>query len=100
MGNVSILVKNGGHKYRSTIGSNSAVRYNNWWLHISNFSNPFKIRSTRSLPSTTGTAMAMDNKHQQNWRKNTLTFRKGKTKIRVSTQEKVATKKDSMPLYA
>ena len=37
---------------------------------------------------------------KQNWRKNTVTFRKGKTKIRVSTQEKAATTHDYLPLYA
>ena len=37
---------------------------------------------------------------KHNWRKNTLTFRKEKTKIRVSTHKKVATNKDCMSLYA
>ena len=31
---------------------------------------------------------------KQNWRKNTLTFRKGKTRVRVWNQEKVATKRE------
>ena len=37
---------------------------------------------------------------KQNWQKNLLTFRKGKTKIRVSTQEKVMTTWELVPLYA
>ena len=36
---------------------------------------------------------------KQNWLKHTLTFRKGKTKIRVSTQEKVAMPRESISLY-
>ena len=37
---------------------------------------------------------------KQNWQKNLFTFRKGKTKIRVPTQEKVITKQELVPLYA
>ena len=37
---------------------------------------------------------------KQNWLKSTLTFRKGRTKIRILTQEKVAMQRDFMPLYA
>ena len=37
---------------------------------------------------------------KQNWRKNTLTLQKGKTKIRVLTQEKVATNRQCMSFYA
>ena len=44
--------------------------------------------------------LRMDN-IQQNWWKNVLTSRNGKTKIRVSTQVKVATKHDCiLSLYA
>ena len=37
---------------------------------------------------------------KQNWRKNTLTIRKGKAKIRVLIKERIAKKTESMPLYA
>ena len=37
---------------------------------------------------------------KENWRKNLLTFRKAKTKIKVSTQDKVATTWDSISLDA
>jgi hypothetical protein len=37
---------------------------------------------------------------KQNWNQNVLTFRKGKTKIRISTQNKVVTNKQSLPIYA
>ena len=37
---------------------------------------------------------------KQNWNQNVLTFRKGKTKIRISTQNKVATNKQCLPIYA
>ena len=43
--------------------------------------------------------LRMDN-IQQNWWKNVLTSRNGKTKIRVLTQEQVATSHDCVPLYA
>ena len=36
---------------------------------------------------------------KRNWQKNLFTFRKGKTKIRVPTQEKVITKQELVPLY-
>ena len=36
---------------------------------------------------------------KRNWNQNLLTFRKGKTKIRVSTQNKVATNKQCLPVY-
>ena len=37
---------------------------------------------------------------KQNWQKNVVTFRRGKTKIWVSTQERVGTSKELTPLYA
>ena len=37
---------------------------------------------------------------KQNWNQNVLTFWKGKTKIRISTQNKVATNKQCLPIYA
>ena len=36
---------------------------------------------------------------KRNWQKNLFTFRKGKTKIRVPTQEKVITKREWVLLY-
>ena len=36
---------------------------------------------------------------KQNWNQNVLTFRKGKTKIRISTQNEVATNKQCLPIY-
>ena len=36
---------------------------------------------------------------KQNWQKNLITFQKGKTTIRVPTQEKVITKQELVPLY-
>ena len=52
------------NKYSPTIGPNSIVGYNHWWSHISDFSNRFKIRSTRSLPPTIGTTMVVGNEHK------------------------------------
>ena len=37
---------------------------------------------------------------KQNWNQNLLTFRKSKTKIRVSTQNKVTTSKQCLPVHA
>ena len=37
---------------------------------------------------------------KQNWQKNIISFHRGKTKERVSTQEKILTKKELVPLYA
>ena len=39
-------------------------------------------------------------KIKQNWNKNILTFRKGKNKIRVSTQDKVSTNRQCLPIHA
>ena len=36
---------------------------------------------------------------KQNWNKNVLTFRKGKTEIRISTQEKVSTTRQCLPVH-
>ena len=37
---------------------------------------------------------------KQNWNKNVLTFRKGKSKIRVSTKDKITTSKQCLPIHA
>ena len=37
---------------------------------------------------------------KQNWNKNVLTFRKGKSKIRVSTKEKITTSRQCLPIHA
>ena len=37
---------------------------------------------------------------KQNWNKNVLTFRKGKSKIRVSTKEKITTSRQCIPIHA
>ena len=37
---------------------------------------------------------------KQNWQKNMITFRRGKTKVRVATQPRVTTSKEATPLYA
>ena len=35
-----------------------------------------------------------------NWQKNIITFRRGKTKVRVATQPRAITSKEATPLYA
>ena len=37
---------------------------------------------------------------KQNWQKNVITFRRGKTKVRVPPQPRVGTSKEVTPLYA
>ena len=37
---------------------------------------------------------------KQNWKQNVLTFRKGKTKVRIPTHNKVTTSKQSLPVHA
>ena len=37
---------------------------------------------------------------KQNWQKNVITFRRGKTKVRVGTQPRVTTSKEVTPCYA
>ena len=37
---------------------------------------------------------------KQNWERNIITFRRGKTKIDVSTEERTSTTKDTTLLYA
>ena len=37
---------------------------------------------------------------KQNWNKNVLTFRKGKSKIRVSTKQKITTSRQCLPIHA
>ena len=37
---------------------------------------------------------------KQNWQKNVITFRRGKTKVRVATQPRATTSKEVTPLYA
>ena len=37
---------------------------------------------------------------KQNWNKNVLTFRKDKSKIRVSTKEKIMTSRQCLPIHA
>ena len=37
---------------------------------------------------------------KQNWQKNVITFRRGKTNVRVPTQPRVSTSKEVTPLYA
>ena len=37
---------------------------------------------------------------KQNWQKNIITFRRGKTKVRVATQPRAVTSKEATPLYA
>ena len=37
---------------------------------------------------------------KQNWRKNIITFRRGKAKVRVPTQPRTSTGKECTPLYA
>ena len=59
-----------------------------------------KLEAQGAYPLLLGRPWLWATNIKQNWRKNTLTFQKSKTNIRVSTQEKVGTKKDSMPLYA
>ena len=101
MRNLSILAKNGRYKNSPTIGLNSAVRCHHWWSQHSKFQLLFlKLEAQGAYPLLLGRPWLRTANIKQNWRKNTLTFRKGKAKIRVSTQAKVATKKDSMPLYA
>ena len=44
--------------------------------------------------------MVKNSNIKQNWNQNLLTFRKGKTKIRVSTQNKITTSKQCLPIHA
>ena len=37
---------------------------------------------------------------KQNWNKNVLTFRKGRSKIRVSTKDKITTSRQCLPTHA
>ena len=59
-----------------------------------------KLEAQGAYPLLLGRPWLWATNIKQNWRKNTLTFLKGKTNIRVTTQVKVATKKEFIPLNA
>ena len=58
------------------------------------------LEAPRAYPLLLGRPWLKIANIKQNWDKNILTFRKGNNKIRVSTQNKVSTNRQCLPIHA
>ena len=57
------------------------------------------LDAPREYPLLLGQSWLKTSNIKQNWNQNLLTFRKGKTKIRVSTQNRITTSKQCLPVH-
>ena len=89
---MSILVMNGRYEYGPTSWVHPTIRCNCRRIHFSNINCCTSTGFSRTLPIIANI--------KQNWNKNVLTFRKGKSKIRVSTKEKITTSRQCLPIHA
>ena len=58
------------------------------------------LEAPRTYPLLLGRPWLKTANIKTNWNQNLLTFHKGKTKIRVSTQNKITTSKQCLPVHA
>ena len=94
------MAKNGLYKFGLTIRIDLTVRIINWWTYVLDIDDTVKIRCTRYISITIGPTIAENSQYKAKLAEKYHFIPKGKTKVRVSTQEKILTKKEFIPLYA
>ena len=88
LGTMPILARNDGYQFGPTNRTHPELGHHNWRVHIPNIQNSL-VRKTMAANGTYQTKLA----------KKCITFRRGKTKVRVSTQPHAGTSKEMTPLY-
>ena len=95
-----VLSSDGGHKLSMTDRINTRVGSDYWGSHVAHLGGSPPIKNSRGLPLLLGRHWLKTAHIKQNWRKNIITFRRGKTKVRVPTQPHSIAGKEMTPLYA
>ena len=80
-----VLSSDGGHKLSMTDRINTRVGSDYWGSHVAHLGGSPPIKNSGGLPLLLGRHWLKTTHIKQNWRKNIITFRRGKTKVRVPT---------------
>ena len=95
-----VLASDGGHKLSTTDRINTRVGSDYWGSHVAHLGGSPPIKNSRGLPLLLGRHWLKTAHIKQNWRKNIITFRRRKAKVRVPTQQHSIAGKELTPLYA
>ena len=95
-----VLASDGGHKLSTTDRIHRRVGSDYRGSHIPHFGGSPPVKNSGDVPPIVGPPWLKTTHIKQNSRKNIITFRRGKAKVRVRTQPHSITGKELTPLYA